>query len=565
MIFLTLKQFKVVVGATALVIMMALLHIYDYTLPQSLGGTEELVGTGEDTSPNRFEDEDDSFFKDASPSHRLWSQVFGLLYHNAPHFADIKDAIKYTGSKAAGQSKEALLSRAEIPLSTIEELRAKHKAFVNDLPRHKPMHGFKKGTSGVVMIGGGRYSWLTYLSLLALRDTGCTLPVEVIIPNYSDYENEMEFCYNILPHHNAKCVIVLEVLGPQVMMKHSFRSYQYKGLALLVSSFQNVLMLDSDNLMIQNPEAVFKSDLFKKYGLITWPDYWKRTISPEFYKVALLKVDEKKRARFLKFPLALDPKDTRETNVKAEEISEIPYADYDGAIPNLSTESGQVMIDKGIHWYTLLLSLYYNVHGPNLFYRLFSLGAPGEGDKETFVGAAFALDKPYYQVFTSVSTLGYSDSKGEFHGVGIIQKDPLQDYKAFQTHIVKPMKSGEMRNLPLSQQIEKLKDIDGKYFGAKGAKPWTLHCNFPKLDPLDLSSKDDIFDKNGKHLRYRLFGKNKLQHPMGHSFDFELHQWQTMQRVVCRQRLRFPYLDKYDGDICVFLGKQVEFLEKNPI
>ncbi|KAG7191435.1 uncharacterized protein KQ657_003482, partial [Scheffersomyces spartinae] len=449
---------KVIAAATAFLFigLVGILHYNDYTLPLSLVDSMQFDTSTEDSLLLN----DVPFFKDKPSFHLLWSRVFGLMYVYGPRFDNVDEAIKYTGKKTKGQSKSELLSRADISPSTIDELHNKHKAFVDDLLQIKPTYGYKKGTTGVVMIGGGRYSWLSYLSLLSLRETGCTLPVEVIIPKYSDYEKEMEFCYTILPHHNAKCVVVLEVLGPLVMMKNEFHSYQYKGLALLVTSFQNVLMLDSDNMMVRNPESIFSSELFKKYGLITWPDYWKRTISPEFYKIALLKVDENKRVRFLRFPLALDHNTETEANVNPDEIENIPYAEFDGAIPNLSTESGQLFVNKDIHWHTILLLMYYNIHGPKLYYRLFSLGAQGEGDKETFTAAASVLGKKYYQVYTPVATLGYSEAKGKFQGVGMIQKDPLQDYEAFQTYISGPIKSGEMGKLLIPEQIEQLKEIE---------------------------------------------------------------------------------------------------------
>ena len=41
------------------------------------------------------------------------------------------------------------------------------------------------------------------------------------------------------------------------------------------SNFQlQVLMLDSDNLPLVNPETLFESKGYKKHGNLFWPDYW---------------------------------------------------------------------------------------------------------------------------------------------------------------------------------------------------------------------------------------------------------------------------------------------------
>ena len=55
----------------------------------------------------------------------------------------------------------------------------------------------------------------------------------------------------------------------------------------------------------------------------------------------------------------------------------------------------------------MLMTLYYNIFGPEIYYKLFSLGALGEGDKDTFAAAALACGEKYYQVASSIRTLGY--------------------------------------------------------------------------------------------------------------------------------------------------------------
>ena len=70
------------------------------------------------------------------------------------------------------------------------------------------------------------------------------------------------------------------------------------------------------------------------------------------------------------------------------------------------------------------MTLYYNIFGPEIYYKLFSLGALGEGDKDTFAAAALACGEKYYQVASSIRTLGYFDTTpgGGFHGIAMAQK-----------------------------------------------------------------------------------------------------------------------------------------------
>ena len=70
------------------------------------------------------------------------------------------------------------------------------------------------------------------------------------------------------------------------------------------------------------------------------------------------------------------------------------YHDCKGSIPEASSETGQLLINKN-SFQTLILAMYYNYYGPDYYYPF---SVKGEGDKETFIAAAHKLDLPYYQV-----------------------------------------------------------------------------------------------------------------------------------------------------------------------
>ena len=55
------------------------------------------------------------------------------------------------------------------------------------------------------------------------------------------------------------------------------KSFHLKGAALVEATkrFDDVLMLDSDNIPVRDPAFLFDSVEFREMGAVFWPDYWK--------------------------------------------------------------------------------------------------------------------------------------------------------------------------------------------------------------------------------------------------------------------------------------------------
>ena len=87
-----------------------------------------------------------------------------------------------------------MLSKVVIPDKVLKELKTRHESLLEGLPSTLPTTSYRLGTNGIVFVGGGRYSWLSYLSLLGLRETGSILPVEFVLPTQGDFNEELEFC-----------------------------------------------------------------------------------------------------------------------------------------------------------------------------------------------------------------------------------------------------------------------------------------------------------------------------------------------------------------------------------
>lgn len=495
----------------------------------------------------------------AKPHHQFWADLFVVLNANKPELPSVETAIEYRkdAPKDGVKTKQNLANRATISKETIKELQQKHKQVLNDLPELTKVV-YHPETSGIVLVGGGKFSWLAYLSVLSIRDTGCKLPVEVVLPKYDDYEKEIHYCSELLPKLNARCVVVPDVLGPSVMLEwgNKLANYQFKSLALMVSSFQNILLVDADNILVKSPEPLFASQLFKDYGMVTWPDYWERTIAPDFYEVAGVKVDEKTRSRYNRYPM--DPK----IKLTDEDVDQVPYHDLEGAISDLSSESGQLLINKATHSKTLLLSLYYNIYGPKIYYKLLSLGEQGEGDKDTFPAAAHVAGEKYYQVKSFIKTFGYADLDNKFQGVAMGQKDPLLDYELFQKKAVAPLRG---KNMGMQEQVDLLKKVSREDFGEDGLPLFTIHCNYPKLDPLTLMDRDDLYDKEKAVLKYRIYGGLKYKKPTVKDGklteieeDFELQQWKNMKMALCDRKYEFTHFNSKNIDkVCELVKNQV--------
>ncbi|KAH8664635.1 mannosyltransferase putative-domain-containing protein [Xylariales sp. PMI_506] len=342
----------------------------------------------------------------------------------------------------------------------IEMLRQAHLELVKEL-EWRDGNGDNEIFSGrgVVMVGGGEYFGPAIIGIQMLRRTGSTLPVEVFVPNNAEYEPEV--CENYLPKLNARCVVLTHFQSPvpeQDGAGMEIKHYQLKAPALLLSSFEEVLMLDSDSIPLLDPETyIFLSEPYLSTGFVNWPDFWAATESPTFWEVAGLE----------KFPENLSP---------------------------FASESGQIVINKRTHLPTLLLATYYNLFGDQHFYPLLSQGALGQGDKETFMAAAVALNSTYYRVKTPASSVGRHDGN-TLKGTAIIQHLPYDDMNQAAT-----------------------------------VRPMFLHSNTPKMNAGHLVDEGDLTSKNG--MRLRLLG-SKEDSVAKFGLDIEAALWELLVQTGC--------------------------------
>ena len=358
----------------------------------------------------------------------------------------------------------------------VEAMKASHAQFRADLddafedqPQHSVATGLFKG-EGVVTVAGGEYFGPAIVGIKMLRQTGSDLPVEAFLANWDEYEPEL--CETVLPSMNAKCFVLTDFMDPSddgdsIEPGH----YQLKSLALLFSSFQHVLYLDSDSIPLVDPsKELFGEEPYRSTGLVGFPDFWVGSESPTFYRIA-----------------GMD--------------------DFPDNLPAASSEAGQLLVNKKQHLKALLLAAYYNIYGPDWYYPLLSQGALGQGDKCTFETAAVVLGQPWYRVKTPVKAVGRGTSDGRWRGSGMVQFLPMDDIKRY--------------------------GFD-KFFAANSSvhvRPAFLHANTPKMNAGHLVDEGDLEDADtGLHLR--LWGDVKTQVDI-FGLDLEMLTWRKLVEVGC--------------------------------
>ena len=158
----------------------------------------------------------------------------------------------------------------KIPQQDVDKMRDAHARFVAQVPELAQKLPYENGKQGIVVATSGALLPVFLVSLRMLRRTGSILPVEIFMESKKQYEKEI--CEIVLPPMNATCMILSEILEA-VPQKLKMSRFQLKALALAFSSFDEVLLLDSDNVPIEQPDHLLNSKPFRSMGFVSWPDY----------------------------------------------------------------------------------------------------------------------------------------------------------------------------------------------------------------------------------------------------------------------------------------------------
>ncbi|ORY04112.1 mannosyltransferase putative-domain-containing protein, partial [Clohesyomyces aquaticus] len=358
-----------------------------------------------------------------------------------------------------------------INLTGVEEkqLYEGHKFIKRAARRLAPKLWYEKGKQGIVTTAGPYQIPILLVSLRMLRRTGSKIPVELFLANWNEYNATI--CEKILPTLNTRCRVLSDVYS-QAAKASPPQRFQFKIFAILFSSFEHVLFLDADCFPLHDPRFVFNTEPYLSNGLVTWPDYWANTASSHYFHIA--------------------------------GIPEVPVS------TRLSTESGQLLLNKKIHAASLIMMIYYNYYGPEYYYPLLCQGSHGAGDKETFIPAAMVMELPFYQVRTGAGPLGHWENGG-FHGLAMLQMNPEHDYRnppPYPTHF--------------DPKPEVPKD--------EKPKPLFMHHLYPKLNPYNVLDEGGPARKDGKWHRMWPDNQEVLE---SFGYDVERRVWECIAEEAC--------------------------------
>lgn len=158
-------------------------------------------------------------------------------------------------------------------VSNVDEIQlpmqAAHDGFVQAIRNLTVNRPYVHGTTGIVSSAGGDYLPTFLVSLLLLRRTGSTLPVELFMKDQTEYEPEI--CETVLPRLGAKCLVLSDILADQENMQSmpEIEGFQIKSFAMLFSSFESILWLDADCVALYDPVSILNSEPFKSTGFVT--------------------------------------------------------------------------------------------------------------------------------------------------------------------------------------------------------------------------------------------------------------------------------------------------------
>lgn len=121
---------------------------------------------------------------------------------------------------------------------------------------------------GIVICGGGtKYLPCAWVCINMLRKLGCALPIEL----WHLGDDEMDDATRAF----LQPLGVTTVDGRALLSEYPSRilnGWELKCYALLHCSFQEVLLLDADNVPAVDPTFLFTSEEYARHGAIFWPD-----------------------------------------------------------------------------------------------------------------------------------------------------------------------------------------------------------------------------------------------------------------------------------------------------
>lgn len=492
-----------------------------------------------------------SFADDAESDKAFFRKAVDIFLHNKPECEPVTIVGKapsyyYVDLPNPTFNIEFLDTQIKLSDEQHKDLKAKHTQLKKDINSFDYPQGVFSG-KGIVMIGGGSFMGTALTAIRALRETGSTLPLQLMLTTNEEYDRDV--CEILLPKLNAKCMVMEDIVGSETFKSMDLQKYELKVLGLFLSTFEEVLLLDADNLAVKNPDYILESQPYNEFGYIIWPDFWRQTISPKFYDIAGVRIGEPVRKD------GVPPEDPNPVREKSQ------LSDLEGAIPDSTCEAGQLAINKKLHHRSLMATVYYNLFGFKYYYWLLGQGAVGIGDKDTFIAGLTVFQEPYYFMKQRPLLYGYNYNDGkDFQDTTMIQFDPEQDYVYYNAakHYLQSKGIDSRINLFLNwAYTNNLRDEIHQNINKTKPEVQFLHVHSPKFNALkNLQANDyEINDQPRRQFGSREKIKNVL--PM----DWELKVSRISQWLACESEVIPKDWEEFGREqICARIKKHVNWL-----
>lgn len=342
----------------------------------------------------------------------LWNAVHRVfLDHEPRHFENVAWMEEWPTMPGYQMNKtfdkdEILRQSPRLSNDDIEAATRMQASLEKLMPKWSTYSGLFSGRGYVMTTGSMFLSRVFPIGIQMLHRLDSTLPIEIWTKDQAEFELTDPIVRDLGKSFGLAitCHRFSDYVDISQFPEGYTSNYLMKALTMLLSSFEQVIMLDADNVPMMNPQPLLSSHLYEDTGLLLWPDFWSNSLSATLHTA-------------LKIPYTF----TR------------------------TCESGQVVLDKRRHFESLVLANYYNWYGDRYYYKLITLDGMGTGDKDTFVVGAQSLGRPFHLTSRPVELLraahldgrGWRDDTSVFNGA-MGQFNPLNMSEVMFMHMHSP-------------------------------------------------------------------------------------------------------------------------------
>lgn len=356
---------------------------------------------------------------DAISRQSLWNEIYSVFNAHVPAYLDNMTWPSewptmpiFQMNKTYDPEEVRKLSPTMDP-DKVEEAREAQAALEIAIPKWSKYKNLYSRRGYVMTTGSDFLNRVFPIGIQMLHRLGSQLPIEIWTKDQEEYDITYPVVQQLIAEFGIEmtCHRFSDYVDITKFPDNYLQYYLMKALTLVLTSFEEVIMLDADNVPMMSPEPLFTSSEYTSTGLILWPDFWSNSLSSPLHTI-------------LSIPFSFQR----------------------------TCESGQLVVDKRKHFESLILAAYFNWYGDR-YYQLITLDGMGAGDKDTFVVGAQALARPFHftprpvELMRAIHQNGsqWKEDKSVFNGA-MGQFNPLNLSEVMFMHMHSPKLNFQLQN-----------------------------------------------------------------------------------------------------------------------